>query len=563
MPRSVSFSVRRAAIAMSTALSVTALGAVGLGGAGGVGIQTAQAAESKTVLKSGHIDAFNVSASGNKLRLQLKEDVTGTHVKRNPENVELCVTKKAWTSQTSGVSFIGKGSYFLPQGSDGSNTIWPGWDTSDVRGSGAKSVDIKIASLQGPGKVYLWQNGNLGGNGQPVTGNYQLRSGAKINVPSPAHVHANWAFTKPGRYTMQVQAKADNGATSQTATYNWTVEGDGVSCGQGSNAGSAGAGTVGKSNAGKNTGTSVATEKESTARGGGIVSGIKNAAHEGSSAPTCKKGEPALRARVKDDRQSPPVWRTPNSLTFGLGGAAKAQLPQSLGPIKKGTVWMIGATQQNGVPWLGTNTMNPKLLAHTTGDVTFKLSSFSGPGNMFVYEQGNLGQVVGNKWFQATGGQVSGAHKVPRNSHVHPNWVFDKPGTYKVGITQTATLKNGKKISAPAVLTFKVGGSGNANSGHFDFGADVTTNGDCEASGAAGGGASGSGASDAAGSSAGGSGSSAGGADGQSDDSLADTGMTTGTLPMLAVGLGITVLGAGIIYYLRSSQAILRTYGRR
>lgn len=111
MPRSVSFSVRRAAIAMSTALSVTALGAVGLGGAGGVGIQTAQAAESKTVLKSGHIDAFNVSASGNKLRLQLKEDVTGTHVKRNPENVELCVTKKAWTSQTSGVSFIGKGSY--------------------------------------------------------------------------------------------------------------------------------------------------------------------------------------------------------------------------------------------------------------------------------------------------------------------------------------------------------------------------------------------------------------------------------------------------------------------
>ena len=302
-----------------------------------------------------------------------------------------------------------------------------------------------------------------------------------------------------------------------------------------------------------------------------------------STSQSCKKGEPALRARVKDDRKSPPVWRSPKELTFGLGSKAKTNLDKNLGPIKPGSAWMIGSTQVPGVPWLGTNTMHPQLLSKTTGGVNFKLTSFSGPGNMFVFEQGNLGKVVGDSWFKASGGSVSGSHVVPRNSHVHPNWVFDKPGTYKVGITQTATLKNGKKISAPAVLTFKVGGAGNANSGHFDFGSDVTTNGDCDAAGTTSGGSS---AGESSGKASGKSGASAGadsatgsetssgassageaaGADtaGEaSKESLPDTGMTNGTLPMLALGLGITVLGAGLMYYLRSTRAASHDYGRR
>ncbi|MCX2162721.1 TIGR03773 family transporter-associated surface protein [Corynebacterium auriscanis] len=600
-------STRRATLATTSVLCLTALGMAGSFGLEGVGPEgfgpaTANAQESPTVLKNGHIDAFNVSADDQGLVLQLKEDATGQHVKREPSSVELCVTEKAWEKVTAKVDFIGQGSYYLPQGSNGKQTIWPGWDTSDVRGSGAEAVDIHIASLQGPGEVYLWQNGNLGER-EPVTGNYQVQSGAKISVPYPAHAHANWAFTKPGRYTMQVQAKADNGATSAAKNYYWTVEGDGVSCGEGigrhpkppssgdsnpgaddvsggignngetgnnQNGGAAGNGglsgktpgtgsrsasSAGASTNGPSRGTP--TRGTSTKGGGGIVQGVSSAK---GSAPQCKKGEPALRARIKDDRQSPPTWRSPSSLVFGLGGAAKAEVPQALGPINRGTVWMIGSTQQNGVPWLGANTMHPDLLAQTTGDVAFSLTSFSGPGNMFVYEQGNLGQIVGTKWFQASGGQASGSHTVPRNSHVHPNWVFDKPGTYKVGITQTAVLKTGKKVSAPAVLTFNVGGAGNANAGHFDFGADVTTSGNCDGgTGAAGatGGMGGAGADGlgAAGSGADGAGSGA--------NSLANTGMTSGTLSLLVVGLGITALGAGIVYYLRSSQAMLRVYARR
>ena len=259
---------------------------------------------------------------------------------------------------------------------------------------------------------------------------------------------------------------------------------------------------------------------------------------------TCKKGEPALRPQIKDDRTQPPKWTNPSALNFGLGSAAKTNLPQALGPVGAGTAWMIGATQTNGVPWVGVNTMHPDLLANTQGDVTFKLTSFSGPGSMYVFEQGNLGQVVGKEWFKASGGNASGAHVVPRNSHVHPNWVFSKPGTYKVGITQTATTKQGKKVSAPATLTFTVGGSGNANSGHFDFGASITTDGDCAAGAAGGSGAGGEGSAAAGGDA---------GSAATSDGSLADTGSTSAMLALAIAGVGLIALGAGVVYMLRTN----------
>lgn len=69
---------------------------------------------------------------------------------------------------------------------------------------------------------------------------------------------------------------------------------------------------------------------------------------------------------------------------------------------------------------------------------------------------------------------VGGAHTIPANTHVHPNWVFTAPGTYRVQITQSATSRSGQKVSATGVLTFNVGGAGNANNGHFDVGTGVS-----------------------------------------------------------------------------------------
>lgn len=63
-----------------------------------------------------------------------------------------------------------------------------------------------------------------------------------------------------------------------------------------------------------------------------------------------------------------------------------------------------------------------------------------------------------------------GSHTIAANTHVHPNWVFTAPGTYRVGITQSARARSGGILRTTGTLVFQVGGAGNANSGHFDVG---------------------------------------------------------------------------------------------
>lgn len=66
-------------------------------------------------LDQGHIDAFNVTADGGELTLDLKEDATGSHVRRAPEDVELVVGEDAYTERTAEIPEIGKAGYMLPQ----------------------------------------------------------------------------------------------------------------------------------------------------------------------------------------------------------------------------------------------------------------------------------------------------------------------------------------------------------------------------------------------------------------------------------------------------------------
>ncbi|WP_288792272.1 TIGR03773 family transporter-associated surface protein [uncultured Corynebacterium sp.] len=252
---------------------------------------------------------------------------------------------------------------------------------------------------------------------------------------------------------------------------------------------------------------------------------------------------PTLHPMVKDDRTVPAEWRDPAELVFGLGDAAKQQLSNPVGPIPAGTAWMIGATQQAGVPWLGANTQHPSLLEHTPGDVAWEITKFDGPGAMFVFTQGGLGQVVGEEWFRGVDGQAQGSHTIPANSHVHPNWMFSAPGTYTVTVRQSATTSNGEPVSGEATLTFDIGGAGNANDGHFDFGSVFDEEGECAQPVVA------SNANPAP---------DQGETQLQSQDhqqqdvapaqrggALAETGTTVMTLPVAVLGLGVFVFGAG------------------
>lgn len=163
---------------------------------------------------------------------------------------------------------------------------------------------------------------------------------------------------------------------------------------------------------------------------------------------------------VKDDRTSPARHVSPGALEFVLNDAAKLNLPAGMENIAPaGTpVHMIGATQQQGVPWLGWSTQDPELLKQLDGPVTMSLNGFEGPGTMSTFLSGNFGS-AGQKVFDSRSG---GSFQVPANTHQHSNWVFTAEGRYTVTIGWTARLKNGQQVSSESVLHFTVGNPDNA-----------------------------------------------------------------------------------------------------
>lgn len=167
-----------------------------------------------------------------------------------------------------------------------------------------------------------------------------------------------------------------------------------------------------------------------------------------------------LTSSVKDDRTSPARHVSPGALEFVLNDAAKLNLPAGMEDIAPaGTpVYMIGATQQQGVPWLGWSTQDPELLKHLDGPVTMSLNGFEGPGTLSTFLSGNFGS-AGQKVFDSRSG---GSFQVPANTHQHSNWVFTAEGRYTVTIGWTARLKNGQQVSSESVLHFTVGNPDNA-----------------------------------------------------------------------------------------------------
>ena len=167
-----------------------------------------------------------------------------------------------------------------------------------------------------------------------------------------------------------------------------------------------------------------------------------------------------LTSSVKDDRTSPARHVSPGALEFVLNDAAKINLPAGMENIAPaGTpVHMIGATQQQGVPWLGWSTQDPELLKQLDGPVTMTLNGFEGPGTMSTFLSGNFGS-AGQQVFDSRSG---GSFQVPANTHQHSNWVFTAEGRYTVTIGWTARLKNGQQVSSESVLHFTVGNPDNA-----------------------------------------------------------------------------------------------------
>ena len=307
----------------------------------------------------------------------------------------------------------------------------------------------------------------------------------------PSHVHANWVFTKPGRYTFNVTATAERSGktlTSNTATYTWVVgEVETPSPKPTSTATARPTSTAPpqptatKTPMPQPTATSSAPSPRPSRTAAPTVRPSVTqqapAKRESASAPTPRpmrspvleecfpltEAKPAPAARtvisdghldlgakieggalksvIKDDRSQPAKWLDPSTVTLHLGDKAKAKAPVGLEFIAAAgaDVWLSAATQVPGVPWLGQNTMHETVVSDTTGPVVWELKGVKGPGKFAAFNSGMFGGGVGERVFDTVGGPRT--YTVRANTHAHPNWVFDKAGHYEVTISPGGHLE--------------------------------------------------------------------------------------------------------------------------
>lgn len=174
-------------------------------------------------------------------------------------------------------------------------------------------------------------------------------------------------------------------------------------------------------------------------------------------------GADGLRAVLKDETRGAPVDRRPEDVVLGLTDALRVRVPagfESVGAAGS-TVWMVPQVQNPGGLWSGFNTQEVDY-GGLDGPVSVELASFSGPGRAVLFEE-DLLRGVRVLWDTASGGPRSFPMAIP--SHVHHALSFTAPGRYELNLRYTARTKDGRTVSAPARYTVLVGGAALAGHG--------------------------------------------------------------------------------------------------
>ncbi len=397
------------------------------------------APQAMTVFDRGHVDAFNVTAKQGKLALDLKEDVTGSHVRRDPAKVELHVKSAAWNEKIPAGWPGGPKGYALSMTQD-PNLLWPGWDTLGTQGGGVDpKVTLRFHSVEGPGAVHVYGQTSFGGPSALLDGNqYQLVDGATLPVNAPAHVHANWIFAKPGVYKFTVVAEGTAGGKavkSEPKTYTFTV-GDQFR-GKGNADASAGDGkaqppasTPDRNDAGK-TGGQPAGENPAGGSAPSTSTPSDNAPTMKPSLGECKK-HTNVRPATKEEIAAAKAAKQPSGPGGKSGGSATIPANTHVHPN-----WVFSAPGDYALTVKMSTTSKSGQPMATTSTLRFKVGS------------GGQGATNGHFDFgpKIEGGKLVASLKDDRKSPAQ--WVDPASQTFIVG--------NAAKATAPAGIDFVAG----------------------------------------------------------------------------------------------------------
>ena len=174
--------------------------------------------------------------------------------------------------------------------------------------------------------------------------------------------------------------------------------------------------------------------------------------------PTLSTGEWSV--QIHDDTSIPRFWRMPKDVAIKVNDQAKLAVPDDsnysfLGAEPGTEMYVVPQTQKQDVIWTGWNTQEPMVLDQVDLGVTMSITAFDGPGDLSVYLQsGNFGAP---EVLYTTREALPQSTWIELNTHTHANWVFSKPGTYRVQLQFEADLRDGTHVSASDTLRFSVG----------------------------------------------------------------------------------------------------------
>jgi putative ABC transporter-associated repeat protein len=152
------------------------------------------------------------------------------------------------------------------------------------------------------------------------------------------------------------------------------------------------------------------------------------------------------------------VWRDLSDVVLKASDKAKIKVPSGAGYAFLGKagepVWLLPQTEQDGIVWPGWNTQHESVVKGARGNVTWRLTGVTGPGQFKLFLTGSFGtpDILFDS-AKAMPQQLS----IPPNTHAHGNWAFTKPGLYRLAVAMSGTTTAGKAVSDTRTLTIAVG----------------------------------------------------------------------------------------------------------
>ncbi|NMW74906.1 hypothetical protein HHJ74_02810 [Mobiluncus mulieris] len=402
-----------------------------------------------TQLRQGHMDVFHVdSSAAGGLSLLIKEDITGSGVRRAAESAEMIMGTN-WYETGLNWNLPGcENAGFTTASLHSGDMLFPGLSSSDLGSAGFSDVKVEFTSVNAPtgGRIALVLTSSLQGGPQPILedNHYYIEPGTRLRITT--HQHFHWLFTKPGTY--QFRAKAIGQLHGQTVespevTYTWKTEGqpdnyDPVGIDENC--------TPHIPNSGATPGAPHESPQKPHADETPGSRPVFDHGHMDVFNVSARNGKLVL--ETKEDISGSGVIRPPESYFLRLRDNTKYDIPADMQGdlVPSGYLLQENGSNQAEALFPGWDTFGvaPDF---TSIDLTFQ--EVSGPGKAFLFVPGQFN--VGINSTLVSGGYELRAGEVIKQSypaHKHVYWLFAKPGVYTMKVQASGENQSGELVKS-------------------------------------------------------------------------------------------------------------------